>query len=71
MAREKEQLEKRFMPGFAPGDLVDQNQDLQNRITELKLALDRIMQENAILRKKCESEKLNNDQQRSEILSYK
>ncbi len=29
------------------------------------------MQENAILRKKCESEKHNNELQRSEILGYK
>lgn len=59
------------MPGYAPGDLLENNQDLQNRIIELKAALDRIMQENAILRKKCENEKMSNESQRSELISYK
>jgi len=71
LIKEKENLEKRFMPGLAPGDLIEQNQDLQARIQELKQALERFSQENTILRKKVESEKANNDQQRSEINSYK
>ncbi|CDW71439.1 UNKNOWN [Stylonychia lemnae] len=71
ISKEREQLEKRFMPGYAPGDLMENNQDLQNRIVDLKNALDRIMQENAILRKKIENEKQNNDSHRSEINSYK
>eukprot|EP00347_Sterkiella_histriomuscorum_P007164 403350016 len=71
LAKEKEQLDKKFMPGYAPGDLMEHNQDLQNRIIDLKNVLDRIMQENVILRKKCEGEKFDNENQRSEIHSYK
>ncbi len=50
---------------------MDQNQDLQSRIHDLKQALDRILQENAILRKKCESEKYASNNHKGEVLSYK
>ena len=44
---------------------------MQSKIIELKQALDRILQENAILRKKFESEKINNQNLRDELNGYK
>lgn len=59
------------MPGQAPGDLIEHNTELQQRIVDLKQALDRLVQENCILRKKCESEKAHGEHSRQEISNYK
>jgi cell division septum initiation protein DivIVA len=69
--KERELLEKRFMPGQAPGDIQEENQELVRRIQELKSALDSVMQETAVAQKKLENECLLTETLSREIDSYK
>ena len=71
LAKEREALEKRFMPGHAPGDIQQENQELVRRIQELRGSLDQVMQDNAITKKRFENEKLMGDTLKREVDSYK
>jgi hypothetical protein len=57
LARERDLLEKRFMPGHAPGEIKEENMELVRRIQELKRNLETVMQEGAQARKKLDSER--------------
>jgi len=71
LAREREQLERRYLPGHAPGDIKEENQELVRRIQELKRNLDTVMHEGAQTRKKLDQERGVADVLRRENESYK
>lgn len=46
-----------YKPGFSPGELLAENNNLQERINQMTIAFEQVTQENVIIRKKLESEK--------------
>ncbi len=71
LSKEREQLEKRYLPGHAPGDIQLENQELVRRIQELRGSLDQVLQENALLKKRYENENGMVETLRREVESYK
>ena len=57
LSKERQQLERKYSPGNAPGDLVEFNEQLKTKVFEYKSALENTMQENVVLRKKVEHER--------------
>ena len=59
------------MPGHAPGEIQEENQELVRRLQDLKSGLDQVIQENALIRKKLDNERQMSDSLNREVDGYK
>ncbi|TNV88004.1 hypothetical protein FGO68_gene12191 [Halteria grandinella] len=68
---ERQNLEKRYLPGHTPGEIVEENQELARRIQDLKANMEQLMQDNALARRKLDNERQMNETLIREVDSYK
>lgn len=50
LSQQQRQFESKFMPGTAPGEILDQNHDLRERVAKLQVELDHLYQDGEGLR---------------------
>lgn len=46
LSQQQRQFESKFMPGTAPGEILDQNHELRERVAKLQVDFDHLCQEN-------------------------
>ena len=70
LIEQKDEIQKRFSPGTAPGEILDQNHGLRDKVSHLQQAELDLAHENEFLQKKCLDLQQQFDEASQEVQDY-